>query len=128
MPLMLATLVYDLVIPQGVDWVGVDFPIVGPDGDPYDLTDCSAEGQIRPFPGSDQLYHTWSTSPTTGQSLITLSGTSLNIRVLAGESAPWLFLTGSYDVVLTNTAAPVGLQESRVAMGRVTVSQAVTSS
>lgn len=25
---------YPLVIPQGADWPGVDFPILGPDGSP----------------------------------------------------------------------------------------------
>lgn len=38
-----STLVYDLIIPQGVDWPGVDFPIVGPDGEDYDLTGVQRE-------------------------------------------------------------------------------------
>jgi hypothetical protein len=63
-----------------------------------------------------------------GQGLITLTvGTStLNIRVLATESSLWTFTFGAYDILLTNPAAPTGLQESRVAMGTVTVSEAVT--
>lgn len=119
---------FPLVIPQGVDWPGYDFPIFAPDNTPYDLTGCTALGQIRPFPGSSELYYTWSTSPTTGQGLITLNvgASTLNIRVLAAESALWAFTSGSYDVVLVNDAAPVGLKTSRVAMGRVTVSQEVT--
>lgn len=126
---ILTTLVYPLVIPQASDWPGVNFPIVGPDYTPYDLTGCSAKGEIKPFPGSDELYYTWSTSPTTGQGLITLTvdTSTLNIRVLATESTLWTFTRGAYDLVVTNPAAPVGLQISRVAMGPVTVSQEVTT-
>lgn len=124
----LTTLVYNLIIPQNADWPGINFPIVGPDGTPYDLTGCTAKGQIRPAPGSDEVYFTWSTSPTGGEGLITLDvNTSvLNIRVLASESVLWQFTAGAYDILLTNPAAPVGLQSSRVAMGSVTVSQEVT--
>jgi hypothetical protein len=122
------TLVYNLVIPQNADWPGVNFPIVGPDGSPYDLTGCTARGEIRPSPGSDELFYTWSTNPTSGQGLITLNtqASTLNIRVLATESVLWTFTTGAYDILLTNPAAPVGLQVSRVAMGSVTVSPEVT--
>lgn len=122
----LAVLVYNLIIPQAVDWPGIDYPIIGPDGSPYDLTGCSAQAEIRPSPRADELYFTWSTSPTMGQGLITLSGSTLNLRVLSTESLPWTFIAGAYDIVLTNPAAPVGLRVSRVAMGSVTVSQEVT--
>jgi hypothetical protein len=125
----LTTLLYPLIIPQGVDWPGVNFPIVGPDGNPYDLTGCSALGQIRPMPATTELYYTWSTSPSTGQGLITLDipDSILNIRVLASESSGWAFKEGVYDIVLTNPSAPVGLQVSRVAQGSVLVSQEVTT-
>jgi hypothetical protein len=65
-----------------------------------------------------------------GQGLITLTveTSTLNIRVLASESSLWTFTIGAYDILLTNPAAPTGLQESRVAMGTVTVSEAVTTS
>lgn len=122
----LAILVYNLIIPQAADWPGIDYPIVGPDGHPYDLSGCSAKAEIRPSPAADELFFTWSTTPVTGQGLITLTGSTLNLRVLATESFPWTFTAGAYDIVLTNPAAPVGLQVSRVAMGSVTVSQEVT--
>lgn len=122
----LAVLVYNLIIPQAADWPGIDYPIIGPDGNPYDLTGCTAKAEIRPSPAANELYFTWSTSPTTGQGLITLSGSTLNIRVLATESFPWTFTSAAYDILLTNPAAPIGLQVSRVAMGSVTVSQEVT--
>ena len=125
-PSGLGVLSFNLVIPQAADWPGINYPIIGPDGEPYDLTGCSAKAQIRAHPGSDEIYFTWSTSPTTGQGLITLTGTTLNIRVLATESATWIFHQGSYDILLNNPAAPVGLRTSRVAMGSVTVSPEVT--
>jgi hypothetical protein len=125
----LTALQYNLIIPQNADWPGVDYPIVGPDGSPYDLTGCTAKGEIRPLPGSDELFYTWSTSPAAGEGLITLdvATSTLNIRVLAVESVSWTFTTGAYDIRLTNPAAPVGLQVSRVAMGSVIVSQDVTT-
>src|ERR1700756_2316322 len=112
----LSTLVFPLAIPQGADWPGVDFDIAAPDGTPYNLSGCSALGQIRPSPGSDQLYYTWSTSPTTGQGLITLNvqNSTLNIRVLASESSLWTFRDGPYDILTTTPAAPIGFQEWRV--------------
>jgi hypothetical protein len=121
--------VYPLIIPQGADWPGCDFSIIGPDGSPYDLTGCTALGQIRPYPASGELYYTWSSNPTGGQGLITLnvSASTLNIRVLAVESAVWTFTHGCYDIVLTNAAAPVGLQISRIVMGSVQVSLEVTT-
>jgi hypothetical protein len=125
-PSGLGVLVFNISIPQAADWPGINYPIIGPDGQPYDLTGCSARGQIRPFPGSDEIYFTWSTTPISGQGLITLTDTTLNIRILAAESAAWAFTQGAYDILLNNPAAPVGLQTSRVSMGSVTVSPEVT--
>lgn len=127
-PAICATLVYNLVIPQGADWPGVTYAIVDGDGNPYNLAGCSALGQIRPSPGAGELYYTWSSSPTTGQGLITLNtvASTLSIRVLAAESALWTFTYGAYDIVITNPSAPVGLQVSRVVMGSVSVSEEVT--
>lgn len=124
----LSTLVYDLVIPQSADWPGVDFDIVGPDGAAYDLTGCSAKGQIRSKPGPSDLLFAWSTSPGTGEGLITLDAdaSTLNLRVLSTESAPWTFTHGVFDVLVTNPSAPEGLRVSRVVEGTVTVSQEVT--
>lgn len=124
----LTVLVYDLVIPQGSDWPGVDFPILNQFNAPADLTGYSAHGQIRPFRASAELYYTWSTSPTAGQGTITLDvgASTLNIRVLAAESAMWAFTEGVYDILLTNPSAPVGTRITRVVMGSVTVSPEVT--
>lgn len=127
-PQCLTTQVYPLLIPQGADWPGINYTIVDGDGNPYDLTGCTALGQIRPLPGSAELYYTWSTSPSSGQGLITLDvpNSILNIRVLAVESELWTFTYGVYDILLFNSAAPVGLQVNRAAMGRVEVSLGVT--
>jgi hypothetical protein len=93
-----------------------------------DLTGCSVAGAIRPLRGSDELYFTWSSSPTTGQGLITINTGSSTVtpRVLATESSAWTFSDAVYDIVLTNPTAPVGLRKTRVVMGAVTVSFQVT--
>jgi hypothetical protein len=124
----LAVLEYDLEIPQAADWPGVAFPIFNPDGSLADLTGCSVAGAIRPLRGSDELYFTWSSSPTTGQGLITINTGSSTVtpRVLATESSAWTFSDAVYDIVLTNPTAPVGLRKTRVVMGAVTVSFQVT--
>jgi hypothetical protein len=122
----LPTLGYDLLIPQGVDWPGLNFPISDADGNPYDLTGCSARGEIRPFAGSDELLYAWSSSPTGSQGRITLADGILNIRTLATETMPWDFTRAEYDILLINPAAPIGLQVSRVVMGHVAVSVPVT--
>lgn len=122
----LPTLGFDLVIPQSVDWPGYNFPISGADGSPYDLTGCTARGEIRPFPGSDECYYVWSTDPGTGEGLITLADSVLNIRTLAVETAGWTFDCAEYDLILTNPNAPVGLRTSRIVMGTVHRSPAVT--
>jgi hypothetical protein len=124
----LPTLGFDLLIPQGVDWPGINYPIFGADGSPYDLTGCSARAEIRPFAGSDELYFAWSTTPAGAEGAITLGSGVINLRVLGAESAPWSFTSAEYDIVLFNPAAPIGVQRSRVAMGAVTVSRMVTSS
>lgn len=123
----LPTLGFDLLIPQGVDWPGYNFPITGLDGTPYDMTGCTARGEIRPRAGSDELYFVWSSTPTLGQGLITLSAGVLNVRTLAAETRAWTWTSAEYDIVLTNPNAPVGLRESRVVMGRVDVSRSVTT-
>lgn len=123
----LPTLGFDLLIPQGVDWPGINYPIFGADGTVYNLAGCTARAEIRPFAGSDELYFAWSTTPAAGEGTITLADGVINIRVLAAESAPWTFTSAEYDIVLYNAAAPVGVQRSRVAMGAVTVSQMVTT-
>lgn len=122
----LPTLGYDLLIPQGVDWPGINYPIFGADGTTYNLAGCSARAEIRPFPDHPELYFAWSTTPATGEGLITLADGVLNLRVLAAESAAWTFTDASYDIILINPDAPVGLQRSRIAMGAVTVSRRVT--
>lgn len=122
----LPTLEFDLLIPQSVDWPGYNYPITGADGTVYDFTGCSARGEIRPYPESAELYFAWSTTPVGVEGLITLAGGLLNVRTLAAETAPWRWRSAFYDIVLFNPAAPVGLRESRVVMGAVEVSRAVT--
>jgi hypothetical protein len=116
----------DLTIEQGADWPGLAFPIFDTEGLPYDLTGCTARGQIRRVQNSDPALFTWATSPSTGEGLITLAGSLLTIRVLGSESSSWDWNTGRYDIYLTNPAAPVGQQTFRIADGAVYLSLEVT--
>lgn len=116
----------DLTIEQGSDWPGLAFPIFDIDGSPYDLSGCTARGQIRRVRNSDPAFFTWSTSPATGEGLITLAGNTLTIRVLGVESAAWTWTSGRFDIYLTNPAAPVGQRIFRIADGAVYLDLEVT--
>jgi len=119
----------DLHIEQGADWPGLAFPIFDSVGAPYDLAGCTALGMIRQTPFTEPSLFTWSTSPTSGQGLITLSGNLLTVRVLGVESAAWGLWTWSssrYDINLTNPSAPVGQRTFRIADGAVYLDLEVT--
>jgi hypothetical protein len=116
----------DLTIEQGADWPGLAFPIFDTEGAPYDLTGCTARGQIRRVQNSDPALFTWDTSPADGEGLITLANSLLTIRVLGSESSLWDWNTGRYDIYLTNPAAPIGQQTFRTADGAVYLSLGVT--
>jgi hypothetical protein len=122
----MAAVQVDLTIEQGSDWPGLAFPIFDSEGAPYDLTGCTARGQIRAAPDEDPELFTWSTSPATGDGLITLATNTLTIRVLGDESSAWSFRKARYDIYLTNPAAPVGQRTFRIADGAVYLDLEVT--
>jgi hypothetical protein len=118
----------DMTIEQGADWPGLAFPIYDEEGNPYDLTGCSAKGQVRRGQNDDDpILFTWSTDPADDEGLITLADSILTIRVLASESVLWEWTVGHYDIRLTNPSAPEGKQKWRIAQGVVNVDQEVTS-
>lgn len=116
----------DLTIEQGADWPGLAFPIFDSEGQAYDLTACSARGQIRKIPDENPALYTWSSSPAAGEGLITLASNILTIRVLGSESSLWDFQFARYDIELTNSLAPVGQQVFRIASGAVNLDLEVT--
>lgn len=116
----------DLTIEQGSDWPGLAFPIFDAEGVPYDLTGCTARGQIRRVRDSTPALFSWDTSPAAGEGLITLANSLLTIRVLGAESSAWDWNTGRYDIFLTNPAAPVGQRTFRIADGAVYLDLEVT--
>lgn len=116
----------DLRIEQGADWPGLAFPILDEEGQPYDLTGCTARGQIRSARNVEPVLFAWSTDPGEDEGLITLSGNTLTIRVLGEESSRWAWRRGQYDIELTNPAAPVGKQRFRIAEGSVYLDLEVT--
>jgi hypothetical protein len=122
----MAAVQVDLTIEQGADWPGLAFPIFDNEGAPYDLTGCTARGQIRAAPDEDPALFTWSTSPSAGEGLLTLATNQLTIRVLGAESTTWDFHKARYDIYLTNPAAPVGQQKFRIAKGAVYLDLEVT--
>jgi hypothetical protein len=122
----MAAVKVDLTIEQGSDWPGLAFPIFDEENNPYDLTGCTARGQIRRLANSEPSLFTWSTSPAAGEGLITLSSNLLTVRILGFESALWAWNTGRYDIQLTNPAAPVGQRVFRIADGAVYLDLEVT--
>jgi hypothetical protein len=109
----------DLTIEQGSDWAGISVPMLDSADAPFDVTACSAHGQIKLRRGDAQTVFTWSDDPDPGEGLITLTGTSVAWRVLASESDPWTFSTAEYQIELHDPNASVGNQQIRVAQGRV---------
>lgn len=109
----------DLSIEQGADWAGVSVPILDANNTPFDVSNCTAHGQIKLLPGDPSAVFTWSNTPTAGQGKITLSGTNVSWRVLGTESEPWTFTIAQYQIELTNPSAPIGDRVIRVAQGKV---------
>ena len=89
------------------------------EGTPYNLTGWTAKMQIRERAGGT-LYQTLTTSDAT----IVLGGAAGTIRLTlsATVTAAWTFLTGVYDLELTNGSNQV----TRLLRGSVVVSPEVT--
>lgn len=111
----------DLVIPQGSTW-NRSWDITDPNGNPAVLTGWSARSQIRPVPSSSILLFEWNSTGSPGVGVVTITGSTVTIDLSATDSDGWEFLTGFYDVYLTNTAG----QPTRIVEGSVRVSPSVT--
>lgn len=115
----MAAVHFDMQVEQGADWAGVAVPIFLANGDPMDVTGCSAKGQIKLHRSDPAPIFSWSNTPGAGVGLITLSGHSVSWRLLGAESSAWDFATAEYQIELHNPAAPVGDRDIRVAQGAV---------
>lgn len=120
----------DLYVEQGADWPGIGFPICDATGEPFDVTGCTARGQIRKRTDDVNVLFTWSsvsadlTDPDVG--LIVLRDNLVIISMTAEQSEALTFRSAPYDIKLTNPSGPVGQRVLRVADGVVTLSQEVT--
>lgn len=110
------TLTFPLRINQGEDWETA-FPVIDSDDEPVDVTGWSARAQIRHGPFEPVLYE-WSA----GNSNVTLSGSTVTLKVSSAVSSTWSFIEGSYDLELTDTLGRV----YRIAEGPVKVRQEIT--
>jgi hypothetical protein len=90
---------------------------VGATPQPVDLTGYTANLQIRPFNLSSTILYDASAD-------LVLGGTSgtITLTIDATDTATFTWLTGVYDLIVTNSAGVV----TRLLEGKVTVSPGVT--
>lgn len=110
------TLTFPLKINQGETWE-MTFPVVDSANVPVDVTGWSARAQVRHGSLEPVLYE-WSA----GNSNLTLSGSTVTLKVTATVSSSWSFTEGSYDLELTDTLGRV----YRIAEGSVKIKQEIT--
>lgn len=115
---------YDICIEQGATylriftWYATPCPsAVGAAPAPMDLTGCTAQMQIRPFPGSTALLYDASND-------ITLGGAAGTIELLidAQDTEGFTWFEGVYDMVIIDAAGNV----RRLLAGDVSVCPGVT--
>lgn len=118
----------DLYIEQGADWPGIGFPICDSLGAPFDLTGCTAKGQIRKTANDVVVLFEWSSEDTLDPEIgaIVFVDNLVIISMTAEQSEALDFRTAQYDVKLTNPSGLAGQKVLRVSDGTVTLSQEVT--
>lgn len=89
-------------------------------GDPIDLTDCSAKMQVRDTKGGSKLAFTL-TSPA-GGILIDESLGRLTIKMTPTQTNKLFFPKSSYDIMLTDS----NLNKTKILEGFLTLSRSVT--
>lgn len=106
-----------LVIPQGTTWV-MRWRITDPDtGEPRDLTEWSARGQIRADHSAAATLHEW-----TGDAITCDENGDVTVTVTPAESSAWVWRDAVYDVELVDPTGRV----ARISQGAVRVSAEVT--
>lgn len=113
----------DLVIPQGSSWPHSWTGITDSAGNLLNLTGWSVRAQIRSSPSSPIVLFEWNTTPGPGIGTATASGSTVTITLTGtADSAGWAFLSGVYDVVLTD---PSG-HPTRIVEGSIRITPSVT--
>jgi hypothetical protein len=90
------------------------------DGDPINLTDCSAKMQVRDTKGGSKLAFTL-TSPVGGISIDEAAG-RLTIRMTPTQTNKLFFPKSSYDIMLTDS----NLNKTKILEGFLTLNRSVT--
>lgn len=112
----------DLIIPQGSQW-NRSWAITDASGNPLTVTGWSVRSQIRDSATSPVARFEWNTTAGAGIGVATATGTTVQIN-LAGntDSAGWAFLSGVYDVFLTDPAG----HPTRIVEGSIRITPSVT--
>ena len=90
------------------------------DGDPINLTDCSAKMQVRDTKGGSKLAFTL-TSPVGGIAIDEAAG-RLTIRMTPTQTNKLFFPKSSYDIMLTDS----NLNKTKILEGFLTLNRSVT--
>lgn len=103
---------YDLIVDQGADYERT-IPVLDQAGQPVTLAGWTAAGQVRDSYAAATVLHTLA---------LTLSGSSVVLRIPAATSTAWPWRFGRYDLELT---APDGAV-TRFLEGAVVVRAQIT--
>lgn len=113
----MTALKYPMALNQG-ETSSLVFPILDEFGSPVTVTGWTGKAQIRAKPGGPAVLYEWSTA----HSNITVTGTTVTLRVPAVDSAGWSWLCGFYDLILTDLSGNV----YRIAEGPVRIDPSTT--
>lgn len=108
---------YTIELNQG-ETSALMFPVLDGFGAPVNVTGWTGKAQIRSAPHIPTVLYEWSAA----NGNITVSGTTVTLRVSAADSTAWTWLAGVYDLILTDTNGNV----YRIAEGAVEIDPAVT--
>jgi hypothetical protein len=117
---------YSFIIEQGST---TDFTIVYKDsnGNPINLQTYSAKMQIRPFPGSNDVIATLSSSLNgdgTGLNMVNAASGAIGIFIASCTSSQFTFNEATYDLdVISGSNCPI---VNRIIEGKVKLSKEVT--
>ena len=113
----MTALKYTVKLNQG-ETSSLIFPILDEFGAPVNVTGWTAKSQIRSAPGIPTVLYEW--SATAGN--LTVSGSSVTLRVPAADSSGWTWTSAEYDLILIDLNGNV----YRIAEGPVQVDPATT--
>jgi len=91
------------------------------DGDPIDLTDCSAKMQVRDTKGGSKLAFTL-TSPSTGGITIDGPNGKLTIKITPTQTNKLFYPKSAYDLMIVDSNG----NKTKLIEGFMTLSRSVT--